>query len=57
MKTILFCPKCKEFTMKETCSCGTTTVSPKPARFSEQDSVGKYRREALVKERKEKGLL
>lgn len=46
MKTIHFCPKCREYTMKETCSvCTSAAIDPKPPKFSPLDKWGKYRRE------------
>ncbi|MBT4174431.1 ribosome biogenesis protein [archaeon] len=43
---ILYCKKCKKFTLKQTCSCGNKTEQPKPAKFSPEDKWGKYRRVA-----------
>jgi len=45
-KEILKCPKCNNYTLKETCpEDGEKTLTPKPAKFSIQDKFGKYRRE------------
>lgn len=42
---ILYCEKCKLYTMKEICSvCSSKTKSRKPAKFSPADKWGKYRR-------------
>lgn len=43
MKHILFCTKCKTYTMKET-HCDVKTISKKPAKYSPEDKYGKYRR-------------
>ncbi|MBS3073079.1 ribosome biogenesis protein [Candidatus Pacearchaeota archaeon] len=43
-KEILFCNKCKKYTMKESC-CGEKTITLKPAKYSPEDKWGKYRRE------------
>lgn len=44
--------------MKESCPvCGMKAANPKPAKYSPEDSYGKYRREAKKEELKEKGLL
>jgi H/ACA ribonucleoprotein complex subunit 3 len=43
-KQILFCHACKKFTLKESCSCGSKTISLRPAKFSPEDKWGKYRR-------------
>ncbi len=49
MKKILKCIKCGKYTMKEICSCGEKTISPKPAKYSPEDKFGEYRR--LAKKR------
>jgi len=41
---ILYCPKCKEYTMKESCSCGEKAISVKPAKFNLEDKFGHWRR-------------
>ena len=57
MKSILFCPKCKKYTLKEKCSrCQVKTISSKPPKFSPINKYGNYRREEKKKELKEKGL-
>ena len=43
--SILYCTKCKEYTLKQSCSCGNATTTVKPAKFSPDDKWGKYRRE------------
>jgi len=41
------CPKCKEYTLKNTCrECSQQTITPKPAKWSPEDKFGKYRRKA-----------
>lgn len=46
MNSIRFCKKCKEYTMKATCSvCASAAIDPKPPKFSPLDKWGKYRRE------------
>ena len=43
--------------MEEKCpKCGADAVNPKPAKYSPEDSYGKYRREAKKEELKEKVL-
>lgn len=38
------CTKCGRYTLKEVCPiCGSTTVSPHPAKFSPTDKYAKYR--------------
>ncbi len=47
MKHMFKCPKCGEYTLKETCpKCNIKTVTPRPPRFSPQDKYAKYRRKA-----------
>ncbi|OYT53212.1 MAG: ribosome biogenesis protein [Candidatus Altiarchaeales archaeon ex4484_2] len=42
---ILKCTRCNKYTLKEDCPvCGSKTVNPKPARYSPEDSYGRYRR-------------
>ena len=41
---ILYCKKCKKYTLKDTCSCGKKTISTKPAKFSPEDKYGYWRR-------------
>lgn len=53
---ILYCIKCKEYTMKEEC-CGKPTSERKPAKWSPEDKYGSYRREAKKEMLKEEGLL
>lgn len=44
-RSILFCKKCDNFTLKEICmKCGQKTSSTKSAKFSTEDKWGKYRR-------------
>ena len=58
MRHILKCKGCGKFTMAETCpSCGGDAVNPKPPKFSIEDKVGKYRREAKREQLIKEGLL
>ena len=58
MKHILQCPKCKKYTMQEKCSsCNVKTINPKPAKYSPDDKMAKYRRQAKKEELEKKGLL
>ena len=57
MKHILKCQKCSEYTMKEKCSCSGNAVSPKPLKFSLEDTYAHYRRKAKLAELKKEGLL
>ena len=41
---ILFCKKCKKYTLKNKCSCGEKTLTTRPAKFSPEDKWGEYRR-------------
>ncbi|MEM3126532.1 MAG: nucleolar RNA-binding Nop10p family protein [Candidatus Woesearchaeota archaeon] len=50
---IMFCEKCKKYTMNDICSCKNKTVHRKPPKYSPEDPYGEYRRKA----KKEKGLL
>jgi len=45
MSTILYCKKCKNYTLEKICSkCKENTISKNPPKFSFQDHYGKYRR-------------
>ncbi len=58
MNHILCCPTCKTYTFEALCPlCQAVTVGIKPAKFSPDDTLGKYRREAKREELKRKGLL
>jgi len=53
MKHILFCEKCKRYSMKENCPvCKEKTVSKKPGKFSATDNYGRERRIAKKLEEK-----
>jgi len=56
-KHILKCTGCGIYTMKETCSCGSNALSPKPAKYSPEDRYGDYRRKAKKEELAKRGLL
>ncbi len=57
MKHILFCNKCKRFTMQENCSCGEKALTKKPAKYSLDFKYRNLRREAKKEELKNKGLI
>jgi len=40
------CPKCKTYTMKDLCKCGTKTISAHPIKFSleKEKKYSKYRK-------------
>ncbi len=42
--SILYCSNCKKYTLKETCVCGSKTITTRPAKFSPEDKYGAYRR-------------
>ena len=45
MTKILYCSKCEQYTLDKICSaCRGKTIIKEPARFSQQDHYGKYRR-------------
>jgi len=46
-----------KYTMKEVCDCGTSTMNPKPLKFSIDDKFSNYRRKAKVEEYTKRGLL
>jgi len=53
MSQILYCIKCKDYTLDKICSnCEGNTVVKKPARYSPQDHYGKYRRKLKQLEKK-----
>jgi len=53
MSQMMYCPKCKEYTLDMICQgCSEKTVLKKPARYSPQDHYGKYRRELKRLEKK-----
>jgi len=55
MKHILFCEKCKKYSMKENCPlCGEKTIVPKPGKFSPVDTYGRERRIARKLEEQKK---
>ncbi|MBW2982858.1 RNA-protein complex protein Nop10 [Candidatus Woesearchaeota archaeon] len=43
---ILKCTACRSYGLGETCPCGGTRTSPKPAKYSPEDKYGAYRRKA-----------
>jgi H/ACA ribonucleoprotein complex subunit 3 len=45
MSSLLYCKKCKAYTLDKICSkCKEKTISKNPPRFSPQDRYGEYRR-------------
>jgi H/ACA ribonucleoprotein complex subunit 3 len=45
MSNLLYCEKCKKYTMNEICEyCKIRTISKNPPKFSPEDHYGKYRR-------------
>jgi H/ACA ribonucleoprotein complex subunit 3 len=45
MSDLLYCEKCKNYTLNEICDvCKTKTISKNPPKFSPEDHYGKYRR-------------
>ncbi len=57
MKHIFFCNKCKNFTIKETCSCGEKSLTTKPPKYSPDFKYANLRREAKREELEKKGFL
>jgi H/ACA ribonucleoprotein complex subunit 3 len=48
LKALLFCRKCRKYTMGRLCpACGAATVSPHPAKYSPQDKYARFRRQQL----------
>ncbi|MBI5065496.1 ribosome biogenesis protein [Candidatus Woesearchaeota archaeon] len=45
MKHILYCQKCKKYTMKETC-CENKTINTKPPRYLQNKIIKEYRLKA-----------
>jgi H/ACA ribonucleoprotein complex subunit 3 len=55
---ILKCPSCGTYTLKRECpKCSCETSVPKPMKFSPEDRLGKYRRQAKLSIRKEMSLI
>ncbi|HIH91950.1 TPA: ribosome biogenesis protein [Candidatus Woesearchaeota archaeon] len=46
MKRLMFCPDCRKYTLKDACSCGARSTSPRPPKYSPQDLYAEYRRKA-----------
>lgn len=55
---ILYCLKCKKYTMKDSCPiCNAETVANKPPKYSPEDKYGDLRRKVKEPEYKAKGLI
>lgn len=55
---ILFCPKCKEYTLREVCPlCNSKTANPVPPKYSVEDKYASYRRTGKKDDRIHKGLI
>lgn len=54
MKHILYCEKCRNYTMKDVC-CGQKTVSTKPPRYTPK--FAQYRAKARKEDLQKRGLL
>lgn len=58
MKHIMFCPKCRAYTLMDACrSCSSQAVLPKPAKYSPEDPYADYRRRAKEPQLSERGWL
>lgn len=57
MRHIFKCIKCNKYTMKETCSCGSTAMNPKPLKYSPDDKFAEYKRKAKFDEYAKRGLI
>jgi len=57
MKHLLWCPKCKIYTISKKCACGAAAISPKPPKYSPEDPYGSYRRKVKIKALEQAGLL
>ena len=55
---ILYCSKCKIYTLKANCPvCSVATAEKKPPKYSPEDKYGRYRREVKKEELKEQGVI
>jgi rRNA maturation protein Nop10 len=58
MAKIRYCPKCKEYTLKEVCErCNEPSIVRQPPKYSPVDKNAKYRREARKEDLQSRGLL
>jgi len=57
MKHIFKCKICNRYTMKEICSCGSSSSTAKPMKYTLNDKLGYYRRKAKLEEYQNRGLL
>ena len=55
---IYLCPKCKSYSMENTCpKCTTKTDVPRPAKYSPDDKYADLKRKAKEEIYKEKGYI
>jgi len=57
MLHILKCSDCGAYTLKKSCACGGTAVSPKPPKYSVEDKYASYRRKVKKPELEKNGLV
>ena len=57
MRHIYKCMKCRKYTMKEICDCGSTALVAKPLKYSVDDKLASYRRTAKHDDYINRGLL
>lgn len=57
MRHLYKCQKCVKYTMKEVCSCGEHTLAARPLKYSPDDNLSSYRRQAKLPEYKKRGLI
>lgn len=58
MKRIRFCQECDKYTLKVKCgTCGGDTIINAPYKYTRDEEVAKYRREAKKEVLIKKGLL
>lgn len=54
----MVCQKCKVYSMKKQCpKCSGEMVLAKPPKYSPEDKLGSYRREAKKKDLENKGFI
>ena len=57
MKHIMICPECHTYSMDDKCSCGASTVDPKPAKYSPDDKYAEMKRRLKEEDYRARGLL